>query len=203
MKHRISAVIARHRAGVWRRQRRLCAGQDHQDRRADRQFRSLLRPRRRGLDAGGPDGGGRFRACGQGLEDRRDFRRPPEQARHRRQHRPAMDRRREGRHLHGRAELRRCAGGQQSGQGKERHHDQYRRGVVGSHQRAMLAEHDPLGLRHLHARQQHRSGAGEGRRRYLVLPDRRLRLRPRAGARHHRRGGEGGRQGDRHRQASA
>ena len=45
---------------------------------------------------------------------------------------------------------------------------------------------DPLGLRHLHARQQHRPGAGEGRRRHLVLPHRGLRLRSRAGARHHR-----------------
>ena len=34
--------------------------------------------------------------------------------------------------------------------------------------------------------QQHRPGAGEGRRRHLVLPDRGLRLRRRAGARHHR-----------------
>ena len=66
----------------------------------------------------------------------------------------------------------------------------------------VLAEHDSLGLRHLHARQQHRSGAGEGRRRHLVLPDRRLCVRSRAGARHHRGRGEVGRQGDRHRQAS-
>ena len=42
----------------------------------------------------------------------------------------------------------------------------------GSDQRAVFAEHRSLGLRHLHARQQHRSGAGEGRWRYLVLPDR-------------------------------
>ena len=43
---------------------------------------------------------------------------------------------------------------------KNADHDQYRRGVVGSHQCAVLAEHDSLGLRHLHAGQQHRSGAG-------------------------------------------
>ena len=36
----------------------------------------------------------------------------------------------------------------------------------------------------------HRLGGGEGRRQELVLPDRRLRFRPRAGARHHR-GGQG------------
>ena len=133
----------------------------------------------------------------QGLEDRRHFRRPSEQARRRHQHRAAMDRCREGRHLRGRAEFRRCAGGQQSREGEERHHDQYRRGDVGSHQRPVFAEHDSLGLRYLHARQQHRSGAGEGRWRHLVLSHCRLRVRSRARARHHRGGGEVGRQGDR------
>ena len=202
MKHRHFGSLARRRSGGCRG-RRPGAGQEHQDRRSHRQFRTLFRPRRRRLDAGGADGDRGFRPGGQGLEDRPDLRRPPEQARHRHQHRAAMDRRREGRHLHGRAELRRCAGGQQSREGKEFHHDQYRRGDVGSDQRPVLAEHNSLGLRHLHARQQHRSGAGEGRRRYLVLPDRGLRLRPRAGARHHRGRGEVGRQGYRQRQASA
>ena len=179
-------AVAWHRAGACREQRRLCAGQDRQDRRADRQFGALLRPRRRRLHPGGPDGGRGFRHGRQGLEDRRHLRRPSEQARHRHQHRAAMDRRRQGRHLHGRAEFRRRAGGQQSGQGKELRHDQFRRGDVGSHQRAVFAEHDSLDLRHLHARPQHRPGAGEGRRRHLVLPDRRLRVRRGAGARHHR-----------------
>ena len=91
--------------------------------------------------------------AGQGLEDRSDLRRSPEQARHRHHHRPAMDRRRKGRHPHGRAELRRRAGGQQRREGKERHHDQFRRGDVGSDQRAVLAQYGPLGLRHLHAGQ--------------------------------------------------
>ena len=39
------------------------------------------------------------------------------------------------------------------------------------------AEHDLLHLRHLHARQRHRQGADQGRRRQLVLPDRGLRVR--------------------------
>ena len=39
------------------------------------------------------------------------------------------------------------------GEGKELHHDQYRRGDVGPHQCAVLAQHGSLGLRHLHARQ--------------------------------------------------
>jgi branched-chain amino acid transport system substrate-binding protein len=38
----------------------------------------------------------------------------------------------------------------------------------------VLAEHGALGLRHLDARQRHRQGAGEIRRRQLVLPDRGL-----------------------------
>ena len=185
MKQRISALLLGAALALAAR-RRPGAGQDRQDRRAHRQVRPLRRPRRRRLDARGADGGRGFRSRGQGLEDRRDLRRPPEQARHRHHHRAAMDRRREGRHHRRRAELRRCARGQQCGEGKERHHDQYRRGVVGSHQCAVLAEHHPLGLRHLHAGQQHRPGAGEGRRRHLVLPDRRLCLRRSAGARHHR-----------------
>src|SRR6266436_4713968 len=66
----------------------------------------------------------------------------------------------------------------------------------------MLAEHDSLGLRHLHACQQHRTSAGEGRWRHLVLPDCRLRVRRGAGARHHRGRGQIGWQGYWRRQAS-
>ncbi len=57
------------------------------------------------------------------------------------------------------------------------------------HRRGLLAQHDPLDLRHLCARPGHRRRHGEGRRRHLVLPHRGLRLRPCAGARHrgHRR----------------
>ena len=46
--------------------------------------------------------------------------------------------------------------------------------------KALLAEHDPLDLRHVDARQRHRRRDRQGRRRHLVLPDRRLRVRPRA-----------------------
>jgi branched-chain amino acid transport system substrate-binding protein len=48
----------------------------------------------------------------------------------------------------------------------------------------LLAQHRALDLRHLDAGQRHRQRHREDRRRHLVLPDRRLRLRPRAGARH-------------------
>ena len=48
----------------------------------------------------------------------------------------------------------------------------------------MHAQHHPLDLRHLGARQRHRPGDRQDRRRHLVLPHRQLRLRPRARARH-------------------
>ena len=65
MKHQISALflgtaLALAASGGLR------AGQDRQDRRADRQFRSLFRPRRRRLDAGGPDGDRGFRLAAKG-----------------------------------------------------------------------------------------------------------------------------------------
>ena len=46
-----------------------------------------------------------------------------------------------------------------------------------SHRQGLHAEHGLLHLRHLHAGERHRQGADQGRRRQLVLPDRRLRLR--------------------------
>ncbi len=51
----------------------------------------------------------------------------------------------------------------------------------------MFAQHHPLDLRHLDAGARHRQRGGQERRRQLVLPDCRLRLRPRARARHFRR----------------
>ena len=61
--------------------------------------------------------------------------------------------------------------------------------------KACSAQHGALDLRHLGAGQRHRQGDRQDRRRQLVLPDRRLRLRPCAGARHRRGGGEERRQG--------
>ena len=54
-------------------------------------------------------------------------------------------------------------------------------GDLRSHRSAMLAEHDPLDLRHLCVEQCRRQGDARARRRHLVLPHRRLRIR--AGAR--------------------
>ena len=185
--------------------RRVCANarQGRQGRKSRRPVRPLRRYRRSRLDRRRADGDRGFRAARQGLEDRRDRGRSPEQARRRHQHRQAVDRRREGRRVRRSRELRRRPRHCQPCQGKERRQSELRLGVIRSHRRAVLAEHDPLGLRHLDARQRHRQGAGEIRRRQLVLPHRGLRLRSRARTRHgcgrHRQW----RQGARRRQASA
>ena len=57
-------------------------------------------------------------------------------------------------------------------------------GHLGADQRAVLALHRALRLRHRGAGQGHRQRGRQGRRQELVLPDRRLRLRPRAAERH-------------------
>ena len=69
---------------------------------------------------------------------------------------------------------------------------------LGPDRREVLAEHRPLDLRHLGAGPRHRQRDGRRGRRHLVLPHRRLRLRPCARARHRRRGRGGGRRGARH-----
>ncbi len=66
MKNRISTLSARHRADAGAGEFRVRAGQDRQDRRADRSVRPLCRSRRAGLDAGGPDGGRGFRLAAKG-----------------------------------------------------------------------------------------------------------------------------------------
>ncbi len=52
------------------------------------------------------------------------------------------------------------------------------------HRQGLLAQHDPLDLRHVDARQRHRQRDRQDRRRHVVLHHRRLRVRPRARARH-------------------
>ena len=118
-------------------------------------------------------------------------------------HRAAVDRQREGRCDRRYAELRRCARRQQPRQGKERGAAQFRCRDRRPHRQGLHAEHDLLHLRHLHARERHRQGADQGRRRQLVLPDRRLCLRSCARARHIGGRDRQWRQGARRRQASA
>ena len=126
-----------------------------------------------------------------GREGRDRQRRPPEQARRRLQHRQPVVRRRQGRHDRRRAELRRRARGQpRSRSEKNKVFIGLRRRPPPTSPARSARQHRALDLRHLDARQRHRQGDGEDRRRHLVLPHRRLRLRPCARARH-RGGGRG------------
>jgi branched-chain amino acid transport system substrate-binding protein len=62
---------------------------------------------------------------------------------------------------------------------KERpHRPDERPGLHPDHQRAVQRRHRPLHLRHLRAGQRHGQGRDQAGRQELVLPDRRLRLRP-------------------------
>ena len=110
--------------------------------------------------------------------------RPPEQAGRRLEHRAPVVRRRQGRRDRRRADLRRRARGQPDHQGQGQGVPRLRRRVVRPDRQGLHAQHDPLDLRHLDARQRHRQRDRQDRRRHLVLPDRRLRVRPRARARH-------------------
>ena len=87
------------------------------------------------------------------------------------------------------------------GKGHDRH--QHRRGLGRPHRSGLLGDRRALGLRHLRAGQGDRRRHRQGRRRLLVLPHRRLRLRPCAGARRDRRGDGVGRQGAGRRPPSA
>ena len=88
----------RARAHVWSGADRLRgrAAAD-QARRSQRPDGAVFGSRRHGLGPRGAHGGRGFRRQGAGPADRNRVRRPPEQARHRRQHRAAVDRDR-GRH---------------------------------------------------------------------------------------------------------
>ena len=78
---------------------------------------------------------------------------------------------------------------------EEAHLSDHRTGHVRHDRQAVLAVRHPLRLRHLCAGARHRRLADQGRRRYLVLHHRGLRIRLRAGARHHRGGAGSRRQG--------
>ncbi len=96
-----------------------------------------------------------------------------------------------------RADLRRGARDQSDHEGEGQGIPRLRRGVLGSHREGLLAQHDPLDLRHVDARQRHGKCDREDRRQVLVLPHGGLRLRPRARARHLGCRGEGRRKGRR------
>ena len=129
-------------------------------------------------------GGRGFRHREARLQGRDRLGRPPEQAGRRLGDRAPVVRRRQGRRDRRRAELRRRARGQPDHEGQGQGVPRLRRRVVGPDRQGLLAEHDPLDLRHLDARQRHRQRDRQDRRRLVVLHHRRLRVRPRARARH-------------------
>ena len=173
-----------------------------QDRHHRRILRRLCRSQpRRGR--GRADGDRRFRRQGARPPDRAPVGRPSDQARRRRPDRAQMVRRRRRQHDHRHRHLVGGAGRAQDRPGKGQDRHQHRRGLGRPHRPGLLGDRRALGLRHLCARQGDRRRHRQGRRRLLVLPHRRLRLRPCARARRHRRGDGVGRQGAGRRPPSA
>ena len=113
------------------------------------------------------------------------LRRPPEQARHRRHQGARVVRHPGRRHADRRHQLGHQPGDGQGRGGEEEALHLDRRRDLGADQRAVLALHRALRLRHRRARQGHRQRGRQGGRQELVLPDRRLRLRHSAAERHH------------------
>ena len=137
-----------------------------------------------------------FGADEEGPEGRDHLRRPPEQARRRLADRAPVVRRRQGRRDRRRAELRRWRSpSTRSRATRARRFLVSGGGLVRPHRQGVLAQHGPLDLRHLDARQRHRQRDREDGRRHLVLHHRRLRVRPRARARHRGGGAQERRQG--------
>ena len=186
------ALVARHRrrAGAIHRRR-------HPHRRDERHVGHLFRPLRPGLGRRRAHGGRGFRRRQEGHEGRDRRRRPPEQAGRGLERGAHLARRRPRRRRGRRADLVGGARREPDRAREEQGVPGLGRGRLRSHRRGLHAQHHPLDLRHLGARQRHRPGDREDRRQHLVLPHRQLRLRPRARARHRGGGGEERRQGAR------
>ena len=176
---------------------RAGVGRGDQDRRHERHVGPVRRRHRPGIAPRRAHGGRGLRRRPQGDEGRGPVGRPPEQARRRLDPRPHLVRRRQGRRDLRRADLlggsRHQPAHAREGQGLH----QLRRGDLRPDGQGLLAQHHPLDLRHLDARQRHRQRDRQERRRLLVLPDRRLRVRSRPRARHRGGGAEERRQGAR------
>ena len=159
-------------------------GRRRQDRRAHRHVEPVFGHQRRGLGCRGKIGGRGLQPRRARHEGRSDQRRPSKQTGYRSRHRPAVVRCRSRRRRRRRADLERGAGDQRARPRKEQGFPWLRPGQLRPHRAEMFAEHDPVDLRHLDARPRNRQGGGSDRGRHLVLPHRRLRLRPRARTRH-------------------
>ena len=157
--------------------RRAGLGAGRQDRHPQRPVRGLRRLWRKIFGRGGADGDRGFWRHGARPEDRDGHGRPSEQARSGHQHRAALVRGRGRRHDHRADDLVGRARRAGAVQGKEEDRHCRRRRELAPHRRRLHALRLPLGVRYPRARGRHRRRAGQGRRRHLVLPHRRLRLR--------------------------
>ena len=176
----IAAACRRRRCGLASARAGAGVGRRRQDRLHHRHVRPVRRHRRPGRRRGDPDGDRRHRRQGARQDDRGA--RPPTT-----RTRPTSPppRRANGSTPQG---LDMLIGGTNSGTGAGHGQGRGRRrsgssssigaASLGADQRAVHALHRALRLRHRGAGQGHRRRGGQGRRQELVLPDRRLRLRP-------------------------
>ena len=190
---RSTLLLASHLAAAGKRS----IGQRHQDRRAERPVGHLCRPGRPGLGRRRAHGGRGFRRREKGMKVEivvADHQNKPDVG-------SSIARQwydvGQGRRDRRRADLLGRARGQPDRQGKEQGAARLDRRDLRSHRQGVHAQHDPLDLRHLGARQRHRQRDREDRRRHLVLPHGGLRVRARARARHRGGGAEERRQGAR------
>ena len=139
--------------------------QRDQDRRAVRHVEPVHRPGGRRLGRRGAHGGRGFRHREARLQGRDRLGRSPEQAGRRLGDRAPVVRRRQGGRHRRRAELGRRARGEPDHQGQGQGVPGVGRRVVGPDRQGVLAQHDPLDLRHVDAGQRHRQRDREDRRR--------------------------------------
>ncbi len=172
-------------------------------RRHPRHVEPLRRHHRRRQRDRREDGGGGFRRRGAGPQDRDHRRRPSQQGRSRRQHRPRHVRQPGRRDDLRRRGVRDRAGRRRDRESAQQDHHVQRPRLDPALQRSLRPLHRALRVRHLRAGQCDRACRGEIRPRHLVLPDRGLRVRPGSGKGHHQCGAEVRRQGAGQRPASA
>ena len=174
-----------------------------EDRRHPRHVEPLCRHHRPRQRDRGEDGGGGFRRRGARPQDPGARGRPSEQGRPLRQHRPRHARQSGRRDDLRRRGLRDRACRRRDRESAQQDHHVQRPGLDPSHQRGLRSLHRPLRVRHLRPGQCDRPCGREVGPRHLVLPHRRLRLRPGSGEGHQRRRHQDRRQGARQRPPSA
>ena len=163
----------------------------------------LCRYHRAGLGDGREDGGGGFRRRSAGPQDRDHRGRSSEQGRPFRQHRPRHAGQSGRRDAVRRRGVRHRARRRRDRESAQQDRDLQRSRLDPAQQRGLRPLHGPLCVRHLRPGQCDRPCRRQAGPRQLVLPDRRLCLRPGSRKGHHQRGAEVRRQGAGRRAASA